>query len=530
MDIEEAIRQSRTFLGIEIGSTRIKAVLIDDAFHTIASSSFEWENQLENGIWTYSLDLVWVGIQSVYSDLVTFIDEKYGIKLTSIGSIGISGMMHGLLAFDKEGNLLVPFRTWRNSITATASETLSKAFEFNIPQRWSISHLYQSILLEEEYVSKVDFFTTIAGYIHWKLTGEKVLGICDASGMFPIDVVEKNYNSNMITIFNKMISKKNLPWNLEKILPKILLAGDLAGKLTESGARLLDPAGVLQSGIEMCPPEGDAGTGMVATNSVATYTGNISAGTSAFVMIVLEKELTSMYPEVDIVTTPSGNLVGMIHENNCSTEINAWIKIFKEFAELNNMEIDNDDLYKVLYTSALAGDSDCGGMLAYGYHSGENITHIDEGRPIFIRSPKDKFTLSNFMKLHLFSAFSTIKLGLDILQNEEQIKIDKIVAHGGVFKTPEVGQRILSTVINSPVTVMKNAENGGAWGMAILANYMVNKKTLETLEQYLETKVFANNIGITIYPEVSNINGFAKYIKRYKEGLPIEIAAINYLK
>ncbi|HLQ39465.1 MAG TPA: FGGY family carbohydrate kinase, partial [Tetragenococcus sp.] len=388
MGEKELIQAGRTSLGIEFGSTRIKAVLIDEKANTLATGNFDWENQLSDGIWTYSLDYIWRGLQECFQSLMTDVKQNYGIQLETIGALGFSAMMHGYMAFDHEENLLVPFRTWRNSITSEAARELTELFHYNIPERWSIAHLYQAILNQEEHVEKVTYFTTLAGYIHWRLTGQKVLGIGDASGMFPIDIKTKNYDQRLVTRFDQLVADKHFSWQLSDLLPKVLVAGDQAGKLTEEGAKLLDPSGTLKAGIPLCPPEGDAGTGMTATNSVSEKTGNVSAGTSAFAMIVLEHPLKEVYPEIDMVTTPSGSLVGMVHTNNCTSDINAWVNLFREFAELTGLEISSDELFAKLFQQALKGDDDCGGLLSYGYYSGENITQLAEGRPLFVRSPE----------------------------------------------------------------------------------------------------------------------------------------------
>ena len=527
-DIILDIIDGRTSLGIEFGSTRIKAVLVASDLSPIAAGSYEWENQLENGIWTYSLDDVWKGLRISYRKMAAEVFEEYGETLSTIGSLGFSAMMHGYMAFDAENDLLVPFRTWRNAITEEAEEKLTKAFRFNIPQRWSIAHFYQAILNKEKHVGNVTFFTTLAGYIHWQLSGEKVLGVGDASGMFPIDVAIKDYDQQKIDIFNNLVKKEDMDINIKSFLPRVLLAGEAAGNLTQEGAYLLDPTGTLKAGIPLCPPEGDAGTGMVATNSVAKRTGNVSAGTSAFAMIVLEEDLKEVHPEIDLVTTPSGEHVAMVHTNNCSSEINSWIKIFKEFTETLGFEISTESLYEKLFSKALDGDPDCGGLLSYGYHSGENITGVNEGRPLFVRTPDSKFDLANFMRVHLSSAFGALRIGMEILK-KENIKIDKLVGHGGIFKTPEVGQRILAAAMEAPVTVMETAGEGGAWGMALLASYLTDKNNL-TLEEYLSTKVFAKSEGITIEPTNEDIEGYAKFIDRYEKGLSIEKASVVVLK
>lgn len=521
------IMDNRTSLGIEFGSTRIKTILIGSDYSPIASGSYEWENQLEDGIWTYSLEDIWKGLRISYRKMAAEVFEEYGETLESVGSIGFSAMMHGYMAFDKDDELLVPFRTWRNTITGEAEEQLTKAFHYNIPQRWSIAHLYQAILNKEEHVKNISYLTTLAGYLHWQLTGEKVLGIGDASGMFPIDIDTKNYHQKMVTTFNDLIKKENISIDLNEVLPKILYAGDEAGKLSQQGAYLIDPTGNLKPGIPICPPEGDAGTGMVATNSVAKRTGNVSAGTSAFAMIVLEKELKEVHPEIDLVTTPSGDLVAMAHANNCTSDINAWMKLFKEFTEALGLEISTDKLFTTLFNKALEGDADCGGLLSYGYYSGENITGVNEGRPLFVRSPESNFNLANFMRVHIASAFGAMRIGIEILKKED-IEIDKLVGHGGIFTTPEVAQRILAAAMEAPVTVMSTAGEGGAWGIALLAAYMQNKNG-KTLEQFLAEDVFANSEGITIAPTAEDLAGYEQFIKRYANGLSIEKAAIKDL-
>lgn len=526
---KDIIESGKTVLGIEFGSTRIKAVLIDESHTPIASGDYEWENRLENGIWTYSLDDIWTGLRASYKNMAADAKEKYNAQITKIGAIGFSAMMHGYMAFDKEDNLLVPFRTWRNSTTATAAEALTKLFDYNIPQRWSIAHLYQAILNGEEHVKDIAFFTTLAGYIHWQLTGEKVLGVGDASGMFPIDSNTKDYDASMVQKFNELVSDKNYPWVLQDILPKVLLAGCQGGTLTQEGAKMLDESGTLQAGIPLCPPEGDAGTGMAATNSVAVRTGNVSAGTSVFAMVVLEKELKKVHPEIDLVTTPDGSLVGMVHANNCTSDLNAWVGIFKEFAQSFGMEVDMNQLFGTLYNKALEGDADCGGLLSYGYLSGENITEVSEGRPMFVRSPESKFNLANFMRVHLFTALGALKVGMDILLKEENVAIDTILGHGGLFKTKGVGQEILAAAIDAPVAVMETAGEGGPWGMALLASYMLSKEDGENLQDYLTQKVFAGNTGVSVDPDAKDVEGFEVFIERYKKGIAIEQAALENL-
>ncbi len=528
-DIPKAIESGTAVLGIEFGSTRIKAVLIGEDHTPLASGSYEWENQYENGIWTYSLETVWTGLQTSFRQLRMDVFEKFNTPLKTIGAIGFSGMMHGYLAFDQDGNLLVPFRTWRNTITGQAAEELTERFQFNIPQRWSIAHLYQAILNKEPHVNNISHLTTLAGYVHWKLTGNKVLGIGEASGVFPIDSTTNDYDTGLITLFNKQIEAENISWKLQAILPKVLVAGDAAGALTAEGARLLDPTGQLQAGVPLCPPEGDAGTGMVATNSVAERTGNVSAGTSVFAMIVLEKALSKLYPEIDMVTTPTGKPVAMVHSNNCTSDINAWVNLFQEFTAALGVEIDQSKLFEMLYQKALTGDADGGGLLAYNYFSGEHITHLEEGRPLFVRTPESRFTLANFMRVHLFSALGALKLGLDILFEQEQVQIDQVLGHGGFFKTREVGQKMMAAAMNVPVSVMETAGEGGAWGIALLAAYMLHKAKDEPLEAYLSNKVFAGEKGTTTAPDQADVAGFTAFMERYKQGLVIERTAVNAL-
>lgn len=529
MDIRQMILEGKTTLGIEFGSTRIKAVLIGEDNAPIASGSHEWENRYENNIWTYSQEDIWTGLQDCYADMAKDVQEKYGVTLTTVGALGFSAMMHGYLPFDKNGEMLVPFRTWRNTITEEASVKLTEAFQFNIPQRWSIAHLYQAILNGEEHVKDIAYLTTLAGYVHWKLTGRKVLGIGEAAGMLPIDAQTKQYNASMIDTFEKLIADKDYPWKLSDILPEILLAGDNAGTLTEEGAKLLDVSGNLKAGIPVCPPEGDAGTGMTATNSVAKRTGNVSAGTSVFAMVVLEKDLEKVHPEIDMVTTPDGSAVAMVHCNNCTSDLNAWINLFEEFTQAFGMKVDRNDLFGTLYRKALEGDPDCGGLLAYNYFSGEHITGFEEGRPLFVRNPESRFNLANFMRVHLFTALGALKTGLDILLKEEGVQIDRLMGHGGLFKTKEVGQKILAAAVNAPVTVMDTAGEGGAWGIALLASYMLHKQEGESLADFLNRAVFAGQEGVTLNPDEKDVEGFNVFVKRYTAGLPIEKAAVESL-
>ena len=523
-EIQKNIASAQTTLGVELGSTRIKAVLISADHLPIASGSYEWENRYENGVWTYSLDDAWTGLQESYRQLAEEVWTKYNTPLQRIGAIGFSAMMHGYLAFDQAGDLLVPFRTWRNTFTAQAAAELTDRFQFNIPQRWSAAHLRQAILNKEPHVADIHFLTTLAGYVHWKLTGQKVLGVGEASGMFPIDSRVNDYDAHMLALFNQRIASENIPWKLEAILPRVLVAGEDAGTLTAEGAQLLDSSGQLQAGIPLCPPEGDAGTGMVATNSVAARTGNVSAGTSVFAMIVLEKNISRLYPEIDMVTTPTGKPVAMVHSNNCTSDLNAWIELFREFADALGVEISQSRLFEMLYQKALTGDADGGGLLAYNYVSGEHITHIEQGRPLFVRTPESRFTLPNFMRTHLFSSLGALKIGMDILFEQEKVQLDQLLGHGGFFKTPEVGQKIMAAAMNVPVSVMETAGEGGAWGIALLAAYLLHK-TDQPLEAYLNNQVFAGQNSLTIAPNPADVAGFAAFMERYKRGMGIEKAA-----
>ena len=528
--IGEAIKNGNTALGIEFGSTRIKAVLIDAQNQPIASGSHDWENHLKNNIWTYPLEEVWSGLQDCYANLKKEVKEKYGDTITTFGAMGFSAMMHGYLAFDEKDEQLAEFRTWRNTITEQASEELSKVFQFHIPQRWSIAHLYQAILNGEEHVKDVRFFTTLAGYIHWQLTGEKAIGIGDAAGMFPIDSATKDWDVNMIGQFDQLVEAKAFPWKLEELLPKVLVAGDEAGVLTEAGAKLLDTEGDLQAGIPVCPPEGDAGTGMAATNSVAVRTGNVSAGTSVFAMAVLENPLSKPYDEIDMVTTPAGDPVAMVHCNNCTSDLNAWVNLLKECVEAFGVKVDMNTLFGTLYNKALEGDADCGGLLAYNYFSGEHITGFEAGRPMFVRKPESKFNLANFMRVHLSTSLGALKTGMDILTKQEHVELDKMLGHGGLFKTKGVGQRILAAAIDTPVYVMETAGEGGAWGIALLASYMLNKEEGESLTSYLAQKVFGGEEGERMDPVASDVEGFEAFMQNYKKGLAIERAAVESLR
>ena len=527
MTAKETIQQGKAILGIEFGSTRIKAVLIDGENKPIAQGSHEWENQLVDGLWTYSIDAIWNGLQDCYAQLRKDVKSQYDCEIESLAAIGFSAMMHGYMAFNKQQEILVPFRTWRNTNTAKAAAALSELFVYNIPLRWSISHLYQCILEDNDHVKDIDFITTLAGYIHWQLTGEKVLGVGDASGMLPIDPETRNYSQQMVEKFDALVAPKGYPWKLIDILPKVLNAGENAGVLTEAGAKKLDPSGTLKAGVPVCPPEGDAGTGMVATNAVKQRTGNVSAGTSSFSMIVLEKDLSKPYEMIDMVTTPDGSLVAMVHCNNCTSDLNAWVNLFKEYQQLLGVPVDMNEVFGKLYNNALTGDADCGGLIAYNYISGEPVTGLAEGRPMFVRSANDKFNLANFMRANLYASVGVLKIGNDILFNEEHIKVDRITGHGGLFKTKGVGQRVLAAAINSPISVMETAGEGGAWGIALLASYLVNNSNGSTLADWLESNVFAGNTGVEIAPTAEDVAGFNKWIENYKRGLAIEQAAVD---
>lgn len=529
MGCREDIVSGKTALGIEFGSTRIKAVLVNEKNEILAQGGHSWENQLVDGIWTYSLEAIWSGLQDAYARLAANVKEQYKTELTAVGALGFSAMMHGYMAFDRSGNLLVPFRTWRNTMTEEASLKLTETFGFHIPQRWSIAHLYQAILNKEEHVKDVTFFTTLAGYIHWQLTGEKVLGVGEASGMFPIDSETKQFDARMISAFDDLIADEGFSWQLSDLLPAVKTAGQQAGILTAEGALKLDPSGKLGAGIPMCPPEGDAGTGMTATNSVRVRTGNVSAGTSVFSMIVTEKPLSKPYEEIDMVTTPTGEPVAMVHCNNCTSDLNAWVNLFSETLKLFGTDVSADELYGRLYRKALEGDADCGGLLAYNYFSGEHVTGFEEGRPLFVRRPDASFTLSNFMRTHLYTSLGALKTGMDILLKEEKVAIDRITGHGGLFKTKGVGQSILAAACNAPIAVMETAGEGGAWGMAILANYMKKAEDMP-LDTYLEQEVFADAECEVQEPQKEMVSGFESFMEDYKAGLAVERAAVDHLK
>ena len=522
----EKIRAGKTSLGIEFGSTRIKAVLIDDTYHTIAAGDYGWASHLENGLWSYTQEEIWKGLQTAYAAMAQNVEAAYGEKLARVGHIGFSAMMHGYLAFDKNGELLVPFRTWQNTNTSEAHEKLSELFQYNIPERWSIAHLYQAVLNKEEHIGKVAYFTTLAGYVHWKLTGKKVLGVGDASGMFPIDPTTHTYETEFIEKFSALPEVAAQPWNLSDLLPEPLVAGTPAGTLTAEGAKLLDPTGTLQPGIVLAPPEGDAGTGMVATNSVRVRTGNVSAGTSIFAMVVLEHKLKALHPEVDLVTTPAGDLAGMSHANNFTSDLNAWVGLFGQFAAALGTPVDTGNLYGTLFRAAIADDVDanCGGLINYPFRSGEFLAGLPEGRPLFVRGPEARMSLGNFMRAQLFSAFSPVKIGMDVMTKDEGVAVDSLVGHGGIFTTPKVAQKILAAAFDTPIKVMSTAAEGGAWGMAVLADYLWHAD--QPLDEFLDARVFADAASTTENPDENDVAGFEEFFDRFRKGLAIEHTAI----
>ena len=542
----EFILAGKASLGIELGSTRIKSVLIGADCAPIASGNYDWENKLENGLWTYSLEDAWTGLRKSYANLVRDVSERYGVGLQKLNGFGVSGMMHGYLAFDGEDNLLVPFRTWRNTNTEKAAVELTSLFGYNIPIRWSAAHLYQAVLNGEAHLNKIAYVTTLAGYVHWKLTGRKVIGIGDASGMFPIDCAANDYNETMARQFEKLLHDKGLNLKLREIFPKPIAAGEDAGVLTEGGARTLDPDGLLAAGVPMCPPEGDGPTGMVATNSVAPMTGNVSAGTSIFAMAVLDRGLSKVYPEIDMITTPDGKPVAMVHCNNCTSDLDAWARLFSEFFAVLGADVKKPALYDAMYGAALGGDPDCGGVLSYNYFSGEPITGFEHGRPLLARTPDARFTFANFTRSLLLSTMTVLKAGMDILAEKENIKLAQLTGHGGLFKTKGVGQRLMAAALQTPISVMESAGEGGAWGMAILAAYGADARSgcgregTQTdglacavdkipLAAYLSENVFKENAGSRIEPEAGDVKGFLAYMDRYMKGLAIEKAAVENL-
>ena len=525
----EHIINGEAVLGIEFGSTRIKSVLIAPDHSVIASGSHEWENDFVDGVWTYSEQAILSGLKSSYADLKKDIAGKYGVVPKKFAAIGISAMMHGYLPFDADMKLLVPFRTWRNTITGEAAAKLTEAFAFNMPQRWSLSHLYQAILNGESHVADIRFLTTLAGWVHYLLTGRKVLGVGDASGMMPIDSATCDYDEKMVQAFDRLIAPCGFPWKLREIMPEVLSAGEDAGCLTQDGALLLDESGDLEPGCPLCPPEGDAGTGMAATNSVREKTGNVSAGTSIFSMIVLEKPLSAVYPEIDVVTTPSGRQVGMVHCNSCTSDINAWVSLFREFAEIMGFETSGAEVYTRLFRKAMEGAKDCGGIVSFNYYAGEPVTGLSEGRPMLIRTPDAKMNMANFMRAQIYASMETLKAGMEIM-GREHVAIDRVYGHGGLFKTEGVAQNLLAAAIHAPVTVMETAGEGGAWGIALLAAYMVSKKDGESLEDYLQNRVFAGMKQITVSPDPEDEAGFDRYMEKFMACIPAQQAAVDGLK
>lgn len=528
-DARAAILTGRTSLGIELGSTRIKACLIrdDDPSNVLAVGAHEWENQFVDRVWTYSLDAVWAGLQQAYAALVAEVQSRHGVSPATFGAIGVSAMMHGYLAFDADDELLVPFRTWRNTSTGPAAAELTQVLGVNIPLRWSVAHVYQAVLDEEPHVPEVRFVTTLAGYVHWRLTGRKVIGIGDASGMFPIDAGTNDYDARLLGLFGGLVADKAPALDLAALLPEVLVAGRPAGSLTADGAALLDPSGVLRPGIPLCPSEGDAGTGMVATSSVTPRTGNVSAGTSIFAMVVLEHPLAAVHHELDLVTTPAGDPVAMVHCNNGASELASWAGLFGRFAAAAGTIVDPDAVFETLFSEALDGDADAGGLVAYNHLAGEPIAGLDEGRPLFVRTPDSRFTLANFMRAQLYGVFGTLSLGMQVLA-DEGVALDLMFAHGGIFRTAGVAQRFLAAALAAPVSVGEAASEGGAWGIAVLAAYLSSASELD-LGEYLRQRVFADSEFETVQPDPDDVAGFAAYLDRYRAGLAVERAAVAAL-
>ena len=526
MDAKTIISEGKAILGMELGSTRIKAVLTDSAGHVLATGAYDWENSLVDGVWTYELSQAREGIRGCYASLRKEVEETYGVTPASYAAIGVSAMMHGYLPFDAHGKQLSRFQTWRNTNTQEAADILTETFQFNIPLRWSIAHLYQRILDGEEHVKDLDYLSTLPGYTHWILTGQKAVGLNEASGMFPIDPKTLDYDERMVQAFDALIADKGYPWKLRDVLPKIYAAGDVAGTLTEEGAALLDDSGTLRAGIPFCPPEGDGGTGMIATNTIVPRTGSISVGTSTFAMIVIEKELTKVYRELDVMMTPDGALLAQSHGNNGTTDLNAWVALFREFASLIGKDLDAGEAFEALYRHSLEGDADCDGMLSYCFLAGESLAGVNDGRPLFVRMPESRMTLANFIKTHLYANLAVVKMGLDILKNDGAV-IERILGHGGFFKTKEVGQKALAAAVGAPVTVMDTAGEGGAWGIALLAGYMAAKQggSALSLVEFLDQQIFVELSGTTLEATQEEIDGFEKYMQRYVRALAAEKAA-----
>ncbi|WP_322199842.1 xylulokinase [Acutalibacter intestini] len=520
--IAAAIEAGQAALGIELGSTRIKAVLIGPDCQPAATGAFDWENRLEDGLWTYRLEDVWTGIQAAYRQMAQKVRDQYGVVLTRLGALGVSAMMHGYLPFDQAGNQLCGFRTWRNTVTEKEAEELTALFHFNIPQRWSIAHLYRALRLKEPHVGRIAYLTTLAGYVHWQLTGEKCVGVGEAAGMFPIDSETGTFDSGMMSRFDEILAKEAMPYRLGDILPQVLPAGESAGTLTAEGAKLLDPTGALCPGVPLCPPEGDAGTGMTATNSVAPRTGNISAGTSIFAMVVLERPLSQVYPEIDMVTTPTGRPVAMVHCNTCTSDLDAWVGLFAQLLEQAGTPLPKPKLYDLLYEQALTGAPDCGGVVSFNCYSGEPVIGLASGQPMLTRQPQEKFALGDFMRAQLYAAMTPLKLGMDILIQQEKVAVEELYGHGGLFKTPKVGQRLMAGALNVPVSVMETAGEGGPWGMALLAMFMKERLPGQALEDFLNQRVFAGAAGSRAQPQPEDVTGFAAFAKRYQAYLPAE--------
>lgn len=522
-----AVESGAAALGIEFGSTRIKAVLIGPDLLPVATGGHDWRSTLADGIWTYSLDDVWRGVQSAYADLAAAVQEQLGVELRRVKALGVSAMMHGYLAFDADGEQLAEFRTWQNTMTQDAASELTQSFQQNIPQRWSVAHLYQAILKGEEHVGRLDHLTTLAGYVHWKLSGEQILGVGDASGVFPIDLTTGTFSEKMLGQFDALVADRGFPWKLADLLPAVRRAGESAGSLTQEGARLLDPTGQLEPGASMAPPEGDAGTGMVATNAVGRRTANVSAGTSIFAMVVLEGELKQLHEEIDLVTTPAGDLVAMAHCNNGTLDLSAWVRLFGEALGAFGLEVDTSTLFETLYRAALDGAPDGGGMLAYNFVAGEHVVGMEEGRPMFLRRPSSDFSLANFMRTHLFSALGALRVGMDVLTEDEGVRVDSMFAHGGLFKTQGVAQDFLAAAMNTPVSVGEIAGEGGAWGMALLAAYLGSAD--RPLADWLAEEVFANAEVSTTEPDPRIVEGFNQFMERFRRGLVVHRAAIDSL-
>ena len=520
----EAITAGRASLGIELGSTRIKACLIgDEPSAVLATGGHEWENRYEDGLWTYPLEEVWSGLQAAYEDLVADVRRRFDVGIEALGAIGVSAMMHGYLAFDRDGGLLVPFRTWRNTTTGAAAEALTDLLDVNIPMRWSVAHLYQAVLDEEPHVADLAAITTLAGHVHERLSGRAVLGVGDASGVFPIDSSTQDWDAERIERFDSLVGDRGP--GLRGLLPDVLVAGRPAGELTEEGARLLDPSGALRPGAVLCPPEGDAGTGMVATNSVAPREGNVSVGTSVFAMVVLEAPLEHVHAELDVVTTPAGDPVAMVHCNNGASELASWVGLFRRFADAAGTGLDADTVFEVLFREALEADADAGGLLAYNLLSGEPVVGLDEGRPLVVRAPDSRFTLANFMRAQIYGVFGALTIGMRVLESEG-VRVERMLAHGGLFRTEGVAERFLASAFDVPVVLGSAAPEGGAWGIAVLAAFAAQDGGTD-LAAHLNDHVFADATSRTVEPAADDVRAFAAFLQRYSAGLAIERAAVE---